>query len=87
MATVWIPSLMRDLTAGQAEIVVEGRTLGAIIDALERAHPGIKARLLQGEKLDPILRAWVDGRASLRELDEPVQENSEIQFIPAIAGG
>jgi molybdopterin synthase sulfur carrier subunit len=87
MATIWIPSLMRDLTAGQAEVVVQGRTLGAVIDALEHAHPGVKGRLLQGEELAPALRARVDGRIALLGLYEPVDENSEVQFIPTIAGG
>jgi molybdopterin converting factor small subunit len=87
MATIWIPSLMRDLTAGQARVSVEGRTLGAIVDALECAYPGVKGRLLHDEKLDPLLHALVDGRAALRGLDEPVAEDSEIQLLPAIAGG
>jgi molybdopterin converting factor small subunit len=87
MATVWIPSLMRDLTAGQAEVVVEGRTLRAVIDAMERAYPGVKGRLLRDGVLDPALRALVDGRASLLGLAEPVSQESEIQFIVAVAGG
>ena len=87
MAVVWIPSLMRDLTAGRAEVVVEGRTLGTVIDALERAYPGIKKRLLQDGKLDPADHARIDGRVSLLGLGEPVAEHAEIQFIPAIAGG
>ena len=64
MATVWIPSLMRDLTAGQAQIVVQGRTLGAIVDALEEAYPGVKARLLRDDQLDPALHALIDGRVA-----------------------
>lgn len=87
MATVWIPSLMRDLTAGQAEVIVPGRTLRAVVDALEEAYPGAKARLLRDGELDPALHALIDGRASLRGLNEPVAEESEVQFIPAIAGG
>jgi len=87
MATVWIPSLMRDLTAGQAEVVVEGRTLGAVVAALERAYPGVQARLVHKGELDPTLRALVDGRAALLGLAEPVKEHSEIQIVPAIAGG
>lgn len=87
MATVWIPSLMRDLTAGKAEVVVQGRTLEAVIDALERAHPGVKGRLLRGKTLDPAISAFVDGRVALLGLHEPVAEQSEVQFIPAIAGG
>jgi molybdopterin synthase sulfur carrier subunit len=87
MATVWIPSLMRDLTAGRAEVVVEGRTLGAVIDALEQAHPGVKERLLQGDRLDPALHAIVDGRIALLGLREPVAQDGEVRIIPAIAGG
>ena len=87
MATVWIPSLMRDLTAGQAEVVVEGRTLGAVIEALERAYPGVKVRLVRNGQLDPTLRALVDGRAALLGLGQPVGEQSEIQIVPAFAGG
>ena len=87
MATVWIPSLMRELTAGQPEIVVGGRTLGAVIDALEQACPGVRARLIRNGQLDPTLRALVDGRAALLGLAEPVSKQSEIQIVPAIVGG
>ena len=87
MATVWIPSLMRDLTAGQAEVIVAGQTLGAIVDALEQAHPGVKARLLKNGQLDPALHALIDGRVAQLGLREPLWENSEVRFLPAIAGG
>ena len=87
MATVWIPSLMRDLTAGQAQVVVSGRTVGAIVDALEQAYPGVKARLTKGQRLAPEVRALVDGRTSLLGIDEPVGQESEVHFVPVIAGG
>jgi molybdopterin converting factor small subunit len=87
MVTVRIPSLMRDLTGGQAQVAVEGRTVGAVVDALERAYPGVQERLLRDGKLDPALRAVVDGRVSLLGLAESVRENSEVQFIPTVAGG
>jgi molybdopterin converting factor small subunit len=87
MATIWIPSLMRDLTAGQAEVVAEGQTLGAVIDALEQACPGVKARVLKGDRLDPKLHVLVDGQIALLGLEEPVDKASQIQIVPAIAGG
>jgi molybdopterin converting factor small subunit len=87
MVIVRIPSLMRDLTAGQAEVVVEGRTLGAVIDALEQAHPGVKERLLQDGKLDPALQAIIDGRVALLGLQEPVGKDGQVQILPTIAGG
>ncbi|MFN2130985.1 MAG: MoaD/ThiS family protein [Anaerolineae bacterium] len=86
MARVWIPSLMRDLTGGRDVIAVEGKTVGALIDALERRYPGVRSRLCREGKLDPGLSAHVDGRTA-RGLHEPVTEESEVQFLPAIAGG
>ena len=47
MATVIVPSLLRDLSAGQNEIVVDGRTLRQVIENLDAAYPGVKAKLLE----------------------------------------
>jgi len=77
---------MRDLTEGRDVIAVEGKTVGALIDALEGRHPGVRDRLCRDGKLDPAVSAHVDGRVA-RGLHEPVKEDSEIQFLPAIAGG
>jgi molybdopterin synthase sulfur carrier subunit len=87
MATVWIPSLMRDLTAGQEQVDAPGKTLGEVIEALDAAYPGFKDRLCQGEQIDPALSAWVDGRVAPLGLRQAVGEQSEIQFLPAMAGG
>ena len=62
MATIWIPSLMRDLTAGRERVDVPGRTVGEAIEALEAAYPGVEGRLCRGGELAPALSVWVDGR-------------------------
>ena len=87
MATVWIPSLMRDLTGGQAQISVPGETVGDVIAALDRAYPGIRDRLCKGDRLNPAIMSSVDGRAARLGLLEPVEEQSEVIFLPAVAGG
>ena len=87
MASVWIPSLLRPLAGGQAHVVVPGRTVGDVIDALERAYPGLKSKLCQGSRLDPAIRAVVDGRAAMLGLAEPVEKGSEVLFLPTISGG
>jgi molybdopterin synthase sulfur carrier subunit len=87
MASVWIPSLLRPLAGGQAHVVVPGRTVGDVIDALESTYPGLKAKLCQGARLDPAIRAVVDGRAALLGLAEPVGEDGEVLFLPTISGG
>jgi molybdopterin synthase sulfur carrier subunit len=87
MPTVWIPSLMRDLTGGKERTSVPGRTVGQVIDALDLAYPGIKDRLCRGDRLDPAVAAFVDGRVARLGLSEPVEEESEVRFLPAMAGG
>lgn len=86
MATVWIPSLLRPLAGGHERVTASGRTLGEVIAALDKAYPGISARLCAGDELNPSLAAWIDGRIA-RGMREPVGDESEVQFLPAVSGG
>ena len=87
MATVWIPSLIRDLTGGKESVTAPGKTVGQVITAMDDAYPGIKGRLCQGDRLDPAIVAHVDGRIARLGLSEMVEEQSEIHFLPVVAGG
>ena len=87
MATVWIPSLLRPLTAGQAKVSAPGKSVGQVIEALEAVHPGLKDRLCQDDQLKPAIAVSVDGRLTRLGLLAPVQEESEIHFMMAMAGG
>jgi len=87
MATVHIPAPMRSLTGGEVRVSVPGGTLREVIDALEAAHPGLRERLVQGEKVRPGLAVWIDGDLPLGGLGAKVREDSEVYFAPAIAGG
>lgn len=87
MAIVMIPTLMRDLTGGQARVEVPGRTVRAAIDALDARYPGAKARLCDGDALASALTIAVDGKLSRLGLWHPVRETSVIRFLPVIEGG
>lgn len=87
MAVVWIPSLMRDLTGGQERVCVPGKTVGQVLAALDEAYPGVKERLCAGERLIPTITVSVDGKIARLGLLEAVGEQSEIRFVPAVAGG
>ena len=87
MAVVWIPSMMRDLTAGRDRVLAPGATVAEVIDELEAAYPGIKERLLVRGRLGPGLMVTVDGQRALRGLQEQVGGESEVRFLPAMAGG
>jgi molybdopterin synthase sulfur carrier subunit len=87
MAVVWIPSLLRDLTGGQGQVEVAGKTVREVIEALDDAYPGLKARLCDGDRLDPTISVSVDGKIAPLRLLAPVGEESEVHFLPAVAGG
>jgi len=88
MATVWIPSLLQGLTGGAATVNVGGRTLRQVIDALEARYPGIKERLVDEEGgLQHEVIAAIDGTTSHLGMIQPVDDGTEIHFIPAISGG
>jgi predicted phage tail protein len=46
MPHIFIPSLLRNLTGGAADVRVAGATLREAIDALDAQYPGLKARLM-----------------------------------------
>jgi molybdopterin synthase sulfur carrier subunit len=87
MATVWIPSLLRDLTHGQETAGVQGANVGEVIDALEHLYPGIRERLCDGDQLHPGIAVAVDTQIGRLGLMQPVGEQSEIHFLPAVSGG
>ena len=87
MATVYIPSLLRDLTAGQDVVTVPGARVSAVIEELEQRYPGIKARLCDGDELRPGMAVFVDNEVSRLGLRQIVGPDTEIHFVPAIGGG
>ncbi len=87
MAQVWIPPLARDLTGGQETVSVLGANVGQVIEALEQQFPGVRARLSPDGALRPGLAVIVDGEVGRFGLLEAVGPNSEVHFLPAIAGG
>ncbi len=87
MPLVWIPAPLRPLTGGQEKVRVPGATVGAAIDELERLHPGIKARLCDAQGLRPGIAVAIDTDLAGRGLLQPVGDNSEVHFLPALSGG
>jgi molybdopterin converting factor small subunit len=87
MALIWIPPLARDLTGGRETAAVPGANVGQVIEALERQFPGMRDRLCPGGGLRRGLAAVVDGQVARFGLLEAVGPDSEVHFLPAIAGG
>ena len=58
----------------------------AIGKRLEEQFPALKGNLLQGSDFRPDLAVAIDGEVAFDLLDR-VGANSEVHFIPPIAGG
>ena len=89
MPEVWIPPKLQELTGGQQQVQVDGSTVRQVINNLEKQYPGVKDFLCDEaeEDLVPGVAVIVDGETSQLGLLQKVQENSEVHFLPAIAGG
>ena len=87
MPTVWIPSLLRDLTGGQEQLDAPGETVQQVIENLDARYPGVMARLCEGGQLRPTLAVVVDGIASNKRLRQRLTATAQVHFVPAISGG
>ena len=89
MAEVWIPRRLQHLTHGEKQVRVPGATIRQLIDELEARYPGLKSSLYDADSdaLAPGLAVMIDGESTQLGLLERIDEDSEVHFLPAIAGG
>jgi molybdopterin converting factor small subunit len=90
MATVKLPTQLRDATGGQGAIPVQGETVGAVLDGLYEQHGELRDRICDGDGgLRRFDNVYVDGE-DIRYGDglaTKVADGQEVQILPAVAGG
>ncbi len=90
MPTVRIPTPLRKLTNNQEEVTASGATLGAVLDELNAAFPGLGERIVDE---NGVIRRFVnifindEDVRFLQEKETPVKETDVVSIVPAIAGG
>lgn len=90
MATVIIPTPLRKFTNNTARLNVSANNIQETVDELTLNFPELKKHLLD-EKGE--IRSYVNifvGDEDIRDLQQsqtPIQDNTVISIIPAIAGG
>lgn len=88
--SVRVPTILRTYTKGDSEVSVDGSTLSEVLDSLEAAYPGIKARVLdESGQLRRFVNVYVDND-DVRFADglkTPVTDGGQVSIIPAVAGG
>jgi molybdopterin converting factor small subunit len=88
--TVRIPAQLRTLTGGAGEVAAEGTTVRDVLLAMDKAHPGIEARILDEQgQLRRFVNLFVadEDVRFLEGLDTPVESGQTLSVVPAVAGG
>jgi sulfur-carrier protein len=87
VATVYIPTLLQPATGGVTQLEALGASVREVVRNLELAHPGLRGKLTDGDRLRSNISVAVDGEVSPLGLLEPVGPDSEVHFVTAIQGG
>ena len=90
MTTVRIPTQLRNLSGGAAEVDIEGTTVEDLLKGLEGKFPGFGERLFdesgQLRRFDNVFVADEDIRF-LNGTDTVLEAGQVVSIIPAVAGG
>jgi len=87
---VRIPTPLRKLTGGQADVEAEGSTVREVFENLESAHQGFRAKICDDSgEIRRFINVFVNGDDVRHQsgLDTAVRSGDEISVVPAIAGG
>ena len=90
MIKVRIPTPLRPLTKGQGEVEISAGSILDLIENLNAAHPGIKARLCdESGELRRFVNIYVNEEdiRFLKGKDTSLKAGDEVSIVPAIAGG
>ena len=87
---VRIPTPLQTLTNNQPEVLIEGATVGELIEKLNSEYPGLKERVCdESGKIRRFINIFVNEQ-DIRFLEKEktaVKEGDEVSIVPAIAGG
>ncbi len=88
--TVRIPTPLRSITRGHAEVQAKGDTVVDLVEDLERQFPGLRERLVDDSgELRRFINVYVN-EEDIRFLAgkaTTLKDGDTISIVPAIAGG
>ena len=87
---VQIPSQLRPLAGGVAQLALEADSVGALIEALAERHAGLRERLLEPSgAVRRFVRIFVNEEdiRFLEDQETKLRDGDTVAIVPAIAGG
>ena len=84
---VLLPTPLASYTAGAREVEARGATLDALLDDLDRRHPGIRFRIIDEQgQVRPHIKLFVN-RGLERDLARALAPGDELLVVAALSGG
>ena len=90
MPTIKVPPVLRQHTGDEAEVSVDGGTVGEALNALAEAHSATKEQLFsESGELNRFVNVYLNDEdvRVLDGLETSVSEGDTIHILPAMAGG
>ena len=87
---VRIPTPLRSITKGSAEVPAKGETIDDVMKDLERQFPGLRERLMDEKgELRRFINLYVNDEdvRFLQGRTTALKEGDTVSIVPAIAGG
>ena len=87
---VRIPTPLRAVTKGAAEVQAAGDTVADVIEDLERQFPGLRERLIdEGGAVRRFINVYVNEEdiRFLQGAKTALKPGDQVSIVPAIAGG
>lgn len=90
MPTIKVPPVLRPQTDGEAEVPVDGSTVGEALRALVEKHPGTGGQLFgEDGELNRYVNVYLNDEdvRVLDGLDTAASDSDTVVILPAMAGG
>lgn len=89
MASIKIPTPLRVYTGNNAQVSVNGATVGQALGDLTTQYPELRQHLFNGDQLRNFVNVYL-GEEDIRflsGLDTEIEGDTNLRIIPSIAGG
>jgi sulfur-carrier protein len=84
---VYVPTPLSSYTQEATTVEAAGRTLGELLDDLDRRYPGIRFRIIsEQERIRRHIRIFVN-LEEVRSLAAPLRPSDEVMIVGALSGG
>jgi sulfur-carrier protein len=84
---VYVPSPLASYTQEATTVDATGRTVGELLDDLDRRYPGIRFRIIsEQDRIRRHIRIFVN-LEEVRSLAAPLRPSDEVMIVGALSGG